>query len=125
LLDDRTFIGRVVVVTASRIRLTGSSSGKTRRRSSFRHLLFLLRAFHELWFCGGVAVSIGFGVAIAIRFRHLFIAIALVTLMVLVVFLAHFRLRVSLEILVDALIVFVCASTICDLAVTRGEIVVL
>ena len=40
-------------------------------------------------------------------------------------FLTDFRLGISLEILVDALVVFVCASAIRNLAVTRGKIVIL
>jgi hypothetical protein len=44
---------------------------------------------------------------------------------VFVKLLAHFRFRVGLEVFVDALVILVCASAICDLAVTRSEIVIL
>jgi len=90
---------------------------------SFRYLLFLLRTFHEFGLWRGVAASRRAGVAICIR--HLFIAIARVALVVFVEFLTDFRLGISLEILIDALVVFVCASAVRNLAVTRGKIVIL
>jgi hypothetical protein len=109
-----------ILVTASCTRLTDVWAAE-RGGSWFRHLLLLLRAFYELRFVWGIAVRLGVIVGIS----HLFVGITVVTLVILVELLADFRLRFGLEVFVDALVVFICASTIGDLTVTRSEIVVL
>lgn len=78
-------------------------------RSSFGRLLFLLRAF---WHCflGGIAI----------RIFHLSIAIAVTALMIRVKFLADFRFRLCFEVLINALVVFIGASTVCDTSIITG-----
>lgn len=90
----------------------------TGERSSFRHLLLLLRTFREILFSWRVAV------AVTVRIGHFLVAIV-AALVILVELFSHFRLRLRLEVFVDTLVVFVGASTIGDFTVTRSEVFVL
>lgn len=88
---------------------------------SFGYLLFLLGPF---WRCRGSGTSI----AICVPFRvvHLGITVGAAALVIRVEFFTHFRLRISLEILVNALIVFISTAAVGNAAVVAGgEILVL
>jgi hypothetical protein len=87
---------------------------------SFRYLLLLLWAFNNR-LIPGIAVS----VAVTVGIFHLSIA-AGAAVVVRVELFANFRLRLRLEVFVDALIILVrAASVCCGTVVTRRKVIIL
>jgi hypothetical protein len=91
---------------------TFAGSWRARCACSVRGLLFLLRSFRIVPCITGIF--------------HFCIAVAGATVVVRVELFSNFRFRLGLEIFVDALVVLVGTTAICDTSiVTRGKVIVL
>jgi len=106
---SKQLAGNVLMVAAALARLLPVSFAASHAAASFCYLLLLLRPF---WHCRLSRIAVGAS--------HFLIAIRAAALVIRVKLFSNLGFGISLEVLINALVILVCTTAICGGAIITG-----